>query len=175
MQLHEQDELMWNDGVAPETAIDFDLPSWSPMKGASAIKILMSLLRCRLYSWHGMYTVSYLHPLLPFPHPACRISVVAGRFWLLCERVRLCHLDCAPYQQALRVSRPAGKHADHRAGRVRTREVLTARPSCYGCDGGVFSGGVYLQGVRGQRARPPCSSRPVFQLGEGVHFSHLKY
>lgn len=24
MQLHEEDELIWNDGVAPETAIDFD-------------------------------------------------------------------------------------------------------------------------------------------------------
>ena len=25
-QLHEEDELVWNDGVAPETCIDFDAP-----------------------------------------------------------------------------------------------------------------------------------------------------
>ena len=30
MQLHEEDELIWNDGVAPETAIDFDAPHMSP-------------------------------------------------------------------------------------------------------------------------------------------------
>ena len=26
MQLHEENELVWNDGVAPETCIDFDAP-----------------------------------------------------------------------------------------------------------------------------------------------------
>jgi hypothetical protein len=34
LQLHEQNELVWNDGVAPETAIDFDVPHWSAVKGA---------------------------------------------------------------------------------------------------------------------------------------------
>jgi len=33
LQLHEQDELVWNDGVAPETAIDFDVPHYSRAKG----------------------------------------------------------------------------------------------------------------------------------------------
>ena len=32
-QLHEQDELVWNDGVAPETAIDFDAPHISAGTG----------------------------------------------------------------------------------------------------------------------------------------------
>jgi hypothetical protein len=33
VQLHEQDELIWNDGVAPETAIDFDVPHFSAWEG----------------------------------------------------------------------------------------------------------------------------------------------
>jgi len=33
MQLHEQDELMWNDGVSPEAALDFDVPHYSKGKG----------------------------------------------------------------------------------------------------------------------------------------------
>lgn len=31
--LPEQDELIWNDGVAPETALDFDAPHISRAKG----------------------------------------------------------------------------------------------------------------------------------------------
>jgi hypothetical protein len=31
--LHEQDELIWNDGVAPETALDFDAPHISKTTG----------------------------------------------------------------------------------------------------------------------------------------------
>jgi hypothetical protein len=31
--LHEEDELIWNDGVAPETAIDFDAPHVSSGAG----------------------------------------------------------------------------------------------------------------------------------------------
>lgn len=33
LQLHEQDELIWNDGVAPETALDLDAPHISAAKG----------------------------------------------------------------------------------------------------------------------------------------------
>lgn len=32
-QLHEQDELVWNDGVAPELAIDFDAPHYDRWTG----------------------------------------------------------------------------------------------------------------------------------------------
>jgi hypothetical protein len=32
-QLHEQDELIWNDGVAPEAALDFDAPHISKWQG----------------------------------------------------------------------------------------------------------------------------------------------
>lgn len=32
-QLHEEHELVWSDGVAPETAIDFDAPHLSPLAG----------------------------------------------------------------------------------------------------------------------------------------------
>lgn len=31
--MHEQDELVWNDSVAPETAIDFDAPHISKGQG----------------------------------------------------------------------------------------------------------------------------------------------
>lgn len=33
LQLHEEDELIWNDGVAPETALDFDAPHVSKTAG----------------------------------------------------------------------------------------------------------------------------------------------
>lgn len=32
-QLHEENELVWNDGVAPETALDFDAPNVSAARG----------------------------------------------------------------------------------------------------------------------------------------------
>ena len=32
-QLHEEHELVWSDGVAPETAIDFDAPHVTPGEG----------------------------------------------------------------------------------------------------------------------------------------------
>lgn len=33
LQLHEEDELIWNDGVAPEAALDFDAPHVSKAAG----------------------------------------------------------------------------------------------------------------------------------------------
>jgi hypothetical protein len=33
LQLHEEDELIWNDGVAPEAALDFDAPHISKAEG----------------------------------------------------------------------------------------------------------------------------------------------
>jgi hypothetical protein len=39
LQLHEQDEIIWNDGVAPETALDFDVPHWSAAKGACGMAV----------------------------------------------------------------------------------------------------------------------------------------
>jgi hypothetical protein len=46
-QLHEENELVWNDGVAPETALDFDVPHYSKSTG--------------LFMWLGAFFFLYLN------------------------------------------------------------------------------------------------------------------
>ena len=81
LQLHEQDELIWNDGVAPETAIDFDAPHLSAGYG--------------LLWWLGGF--GFFYSVYAFAkataHPLNKPSV-SRRIVVVEVRVLLCGIPC---------------------------------------------------------------------------------
>jgi len=143
LQLHEQNELVWNDGVAPETCIDFDVPHWSSLQG--------------LVWWLG--GLGFFASVYTFAsstsHPSNKISVswewrartgsaalaaadgrhggravCRARLGALTVRLPSVCLYPAQWLAFAGVAGPAREHKNHGAGRVRARQVLGIPHRC---------------------------------------------